>query len=125
MKRSKRYTEAERKDLISQFSHSQLSANAFCRAQGISTVSLALWRKRYSVHLPGPTSPRPTALGAAPTWVPVLVREDSTRPPPQAGYVLAADAARLEVPRGFDAHEVAALWQVLTSSTNAFGEVLP
>ncbi|MFN0079859.1 MAG: IS66 family insertion sequence element accessory protein TnpA [Prosthecobacter sp.] len=44
----KRYTEAERKKFISQFQRSAMTAVAFCRAQGISTVSLSLWRKRYN-----------------------------------------------------------------------------
>ena len=124
MKRSKRYTETERKDFISQFHRSHLSASAFCRARGISTVSLALWRKRYAAHCPCPTQPDAAADGGAPSWVPVLVREDVTRPPPvMTCYVLAADAGRLEVPSGFDAREVAALWQVLSAASLTGREV--
>jgi len=117
MKRSKRYTEAERKDFVSQFHHSHLSASAFCRAQGISTASLALWRKRYAAKTQLSAGALPATDCAAPAWVPVLVREDATSPPPAAGYVLAADTGRLEVPRGFDAREVAVLWQVLSAGT--------
>jgi hypothetical protein len=117
MKRFKRYTEAERKDFISQFHHSHLSASAFCRAQGISTVSLTLWRKRYATKTQLPARAVTATDRAAPAWVPVLVREDATRPPPATCYVLAADSGRLEVPRGFDAGEVAVLWQVLSAGT--------
>lgn len=120
MKRSKRYTEAERKDFISQFHHSGLCASAFCRAQGISTVSLALWRKRYAAksRRQRPARALQATAVTAPAWVPVLVRDDASSPPaPAACYVLVADAGSLQVPRGFDAREVAALWQVLSPST--------
>jgi transposase-like protein len=118
MEKTKRYTEAERKNLISQFHRSHLSASAFCRARGISTVSLALWRKRYAAHSPHLSRHAQATDGAAPAWVPVLVRdEEMTCPPPlAAAYVLATNTGRLEVPRGFDAREVAALWQVLSAA---------
>jgi hypothetical protein len=114
----KRYTESQRKEFISQFQHSNLTAVAFCRARGFSTVSLALWRKRYAKTQQSIQPARPSLRGPAPgPWVPVVVRDDVTRPPQGACYVLISDTGRLEVPRGFDAQEVGALWQVLTAVT--------
>ena len=126
----KRYTETERIGFLSRFQHSNLSAAAFCRAQGISPVSLAQWRKRYAR---GPMERSPTegedAQGTPACWLPVVVRShdaadsssssSSALPSSVTGteYALIAQAGRLEVPRGFDAREVVALWQMLHASS--------
>ena len=83
-------------------------------------MSLALWRKRYAAKSPRSARARPATDGAAPAWVPVLVRDDVSIPPQAAAaacYALVAPTGRLEVPRGFDAREVAALWRVLSSGS--------
>lgn len=119
----KRYTEAERKQFISQFQRSAMSTAAFCRARGISTVSLGLWRRRYG------STRRVADVAPAPAWVPVLLRPEPPAPPHferPAGYALTAASGRLEVPLGFDAREVAALWRIMTASAAATGaEVAP
>jgi transposase-like protein len=114
----KRYTQAERQQFISKFQRSAMSAVAFCRAQGISTVSLSLWRKRYG------TTRGVLAEAAAAPWVPVVLRSEAVPSPPSPQmehYALIAPSARLEVPRGFDAREVGALWQIITAAPAASG----
>jgi hypothetical protein len=119
----KRYTEAERKQFISQFHLSGLSALAFCRLHGISTPTLSAWRRRFE----GLSSPSPATLNLAPApWVPVVLGTQTPTPYQNGSldaphYRLIAPAASLAVPRGFDAGEVAALWQMI--SPNAGAEV--
>lgn len=73
-------------------------------------MSVASWRKRYAAHSLLLSRSAPAADGEAPPWVPVLVREDvagAQQPFEATCYILAADTERLEVPRVFDAREVA------------------
>lgn len=114
----KRYTEAERKQFISHFQRSATSAVAFCRAQGISTVSLSLWRKRYG------TARRVVTDAASAPWVPVVLRSEAMSSPHTAHYALVTPSARLEVPHGFDVQEVGSLWHIITATPAAGTEVV-
>jgi hypothetical protein len=107
----KRYTEAERKKFISQFQRSAMTAVAFCRAQGISTVSLSLWRKRYDR-----TASTLSVAATSSAWVPVALRPAAVATPQPAHYTLISPTARLEVPHGFDAREVGALWRIISAA---------
>jgi transposase-like protein len=107
-----RYTETERQHMVRAFEGSGESATAFCRRQGVSTVSLAQWRKRYarrqSVSVPA----------AASSWVPVVIT-DAGAPAMAAGrlcYRMACGDFRLEVPAGFAPDEVRQLWELLAGA---------
>jgi hypothetical protein len=104
-----RYTETERQYMVRAFEGSGESAAAFCRRQGVSTVSLAQWRKRYAGRHPvsGPA--------AASSWVPVVLT-DAGAPAVAAGgvcYRMACGDFQLEVPGGFAPDEVRQLWELL------------
>lgn len=97
-----------------------MSAVAFCRARGISTVSLGLWRKRYGLtHRVANDG----SVLSPPPWVPVVLRQatpalpQTELPERPARYALVAASGRLEVPHHFDAREVGALWRILTAAT--------
>lgn len=96
-----------------------MSAAAFCRRHGMSTVSLANWRRRYiggeaaAIDGSTPASPR------SPQWLPVMLSSAGPHSPAPCtgGYVLAGQDCRLEVPRAFDAAEVRELWHILLLNT--------
>ena len=113
----RRYTETERRRIVRAFESSGLSATAFCRRRGVSTVTLAHWRKRYpwttATPAPGATRPAP--------WLPVVLtgagslsalREESR-------YLMVCGDCRLEVPPGFAPGEVRELWQLLAEGRPA------
>ena len=117
----KRYHPVQRKQFVSKFERSAISAVAFCRLHGFSTVSLAKWRKRYGACSRGGAPPEGAAAASTPApdslatgqWVPVVVGSDGPSSVSPSGYVLVAHHGRLEVPRGFDEREVGVLWQVI------------
>jgi len=103
----KGYSEDERRALVGAFEASGMSATAFCRQAGITVVTLGHWRERL-----GRGRPRTSRHVSTPQWVPVVVDGDSGGAP-VGGYVLTNGPARMEVPRGFDLREVAALWRMV------------
>lgn len=112
----KRYSEAQRVGFVTEHERSGLGAAEFCRRRGISTVSLANWRRRHGRRK---TAQPPDAS----RWLPVSIagpvaQAGATQ---QGGYVLRLADARLEVPRGFDPDEVRALWRLLQADEG--GEV--
>jgi hypothetical protein len=62
----RRYTDAERRRAVKDFECGGIRAAEFCRRRGVSSVSLALWRRRYS----GSTHCSPAD---APPWPPVVI----------------------------------------------------
>jgi Transposase len=110
----RRYTETERRRIVRAFAASGMSATAFCRRRGVSTVTLAQWRKRLE-QAPDPTASVPPSR----SWLPVVI-SDGGSPQPLPGtacYRLVCGDWRLEVPAGFDLNEVRALWQLLAGGT--------
>jgi len=101
----KRYSEKERRALVGDYERSGMSAAAFCRQAGITAVTLAHWRRRLSRR-----SPKHAKETPAPQWVPVVVDHGGEM---ASCYVLTDDSVRLEVPRGYDFKEVAALWRMM------------
>ena len=107
----RRYTETERQRIVRAFEASGLSATTFCRRWGVSTVTLAQWRKRFE-RTPGPAALVPAS--PAP-WLPVVLTGAGS-PPAATGavcYRLVCGDFRLEVPAGFSPGEVRQLWQLL------------
>jgi hypothetical protein len=76
----RRYTEIERQRIVQAFESSTLSASAFCLREGVSTVTLARWRKR---------CPQETAISAPrrtpASRLPVVSR--CREPAPAAGRI--------------------------------------
>jgi transposase-like protein len=107
----KRYSKVERIEIVREHERSGQSAAAFCRQRGVSAGSLANWRKRYAG-----AEQRMPAVGEVLPWIPVVVTEAAVDSGKAAGYVLAAEGLRLEVPRGFDAEETRVLWQLLRTA---------
>jgi len=68
-----RYTDAERRRAVKDFECGGIRAAEICRRRGMSSVSLALWRRRYS----GNTHSVPAAV---PSWLPVVIADAD--PPP-------------------------------------------
>jgi transposase-like protein len=64
----RRYTDAERRRAVKDFECGGISAAGFCRRRGMSSVSLAQWRRRYS----GSTHSSPAAV---PPWLPVGIAD--------------------------------------------------
>jgi hypothetical protein len=62
----RRYTDAERRWAVKDFECGGISAAEFCRRRGISSVSLAQWR-RYSGNADSPA--------AVPPWLPVVTAD--------------------------------------------------
>ena len=90
----RRYTETERQRIVRAFESSGLSATAFCRRRGVSTVTLAHWRKRYpraaATSAPDTTLPAP--------WLPVILT-DAASPPSlreASRYLMVCGDCRLE-----------------------------
>ena len=115
----KRYSETERRRLVRAFDESGESAAAFCRRQGVTAVTLAQWRKRYSppagvAASPGPR-PKPQS---GPSWLPVVLSDGAGVPAGPDGplYRMGRGDLRLEVPAGFDPGEVRQLWELLVSA---------
>ncbi len=111
----RRYTEIERQRIVQAFESSTLSASAFCLREGVSTVTLARWRKR---------CPQETAISAPrrtppASWLPVVLSDAGSPPPPRDGsrYLMVCGDCRLEVPPGFAPGEVRQLWQLLAGAT--------
>ena len=113
----RRYTETERQRIVRDFESSGLSATAFCRRRGVSTVTLAQWRKRYprTAATSAPDTPR-----TAP-WLPVVLTGAGSLPALREGspYLMVCGDCRLEVPPGFAAGEVRQLWQLLAEGRPA------
>ena len=107
----KRYSKVERVEIVREHERSGQSAVAFCRQRGVSAGSLANWRKRYVG-----AEPRTPAVGEVLPWIPVVVTMDGVDSDKAAGYVLAAEGLRLEVPGGFDPEETRVLWQLLRTA---------
>lgn len=107
----KRYTDSQRRRMVQSFEGSGESAVAFCRRRGVSTVSLAQWRKRYGES---PAEPGGAPQTGSP-WLPVMLTGPSDRQTAEGGvlYVLISGSARLEVAAGFSLREVSQLWQLL------------
>jgi transposase-like protein len=89
----KRYTEEQRREVVSDFEASGLGLLAFCRDRGICTGSLTAWRKRYGgaiarppaghwLTLPVDARPprRPTAAAGAPSNLLAMDFPLDTRP---------------------------------------------
>lgn len=113
----RRYTETERQRIVRAFESSGLSATAFCLRRGVSTVTLAHWRKRY---------PRTSAPAAPDTtrpvpWLPVVLTGAGNLPAPgeESRYLMVCGDCRLEVPPGFAPGEVRQLWQLLAEGRPA------
>jgi hypothetical protein len=64
----RRYTDAERRRAVKDFECGGISAAEFCRRRGMSSVSLAQWRRRYS----GNAHSVPSAV---PPWLPVVIAD--------------------------------------------------
>lgn len=113
----RRYTETERQRIVRAFELSGLSAAAFCRRRGVSTVTLAHWRKRYprtaATSTPAATHPAP--------WLPVILTDAGSPPSLREAsrYLMVRGDCRLEVPPGFAAGEVRQLWQMLAEGSPA------
>jgi hypothetical protein len=103
----RRYTDAERRRAVKDFECGGISAAEFCRRRGMSSVSLAQWRRRYS----GNAHSVPAAV---PPWLPVVIA-DADQPAADSGvvYVMIAGTRRLEVPPGFSPADVQVLWSIL------------
>jgi hypothetical protein len=103
----RRYTDAERRRAVKDFECGGISAAEFCRRRGMSSVSLAQWRRRYS----GNAHSVPAAV---PPWLPVVIT-DADQPAADSGvvYVMIAGTRRLEVPSGFSPADVQVLWSIL------------
>jgi transposase-like protein len=113
----RRYTEPERQRIVRAFESSGLSATAFCRRRGVSTVTLAHWRKR--CQQPAITS-APDTMRPAP-WLPVVLTDAGSLPALREGspYLMVCGDRRLEVPPGFAPGEVRQLWQLLAEGRPA------
>ena len=113
----RRYTETERQRIVRAFESSALSATAFCRRRGVSTVTLAHWRKRYprTTATSAPDATRPAA------WLPVMLTDAGSPPSLREAspYLMVRGDCRLEVPPGFAAGEARALWQLLAEGRPA------
>ena len=113
----RRYTETERQRIVRAFESSALSATAFCRRRGVSTVTLAHWRKRYprtaATSAPDTTRPAP--------WLPVVLTGAGSLPAlrEESRYLMVCGDCRLEVPPGFAPGEARALWQLLAEGRTA------
>ena len=103
----RRYTDAERRRAVKDFECGGISAAGICRRRGMSSVSLAQWRRRYS----GSTHSPPAAV---PPWLPVVIA-DADPPTVDASvvYVMIAGTRRLEVSPGFSPADVQVLWSIL------------
>ena len=64
----RRYTDAERRRAVKDFECGGIGAAEFCRRLGMSSVSLAQWRQRYS----GNAHSVPSAV---PPWLPVVIAD--------------------------------------------------
>ena len=109
----RRYTDSQRQHIIRSFAASGQSAAAFCRQHGVSTVTLAQWRKRYGQSRQEPAAaPRPDR-----SWLPVVITGPGDSSPAESRrYVMSVGGCRLEVPAGFAPGEVAQLWQLLAGA---------
>ena len=109
----RRYTDSQRQHIIRSFAASGQSAAAFCRRHGVSTVTLAQWRKRFGQARQEPVA----ASGMAPSWLPVVITGPGDSSPAESRrYVMSVGPCRLEVPAGFAPGEVAQLWQLLAGA---------
>ena len=113
----RRYIETERQRIVRAFESSGLSAAAFCRRRGVSTVTLAHWRKRYPQSA---TASTPVATRPAP-WLPVILTDAGSPPSLREAsrYLMVCGDCRLEVPPGFAPGEVRQLWQLLAEGRPA------
>jgi hypothetical protein len=113
----RRYTDAERRRAVKDFECGGISAAEFCRRRGMSSVSLAQWRRRYS----GNAHSVPAAV---PPWLPVVIA-DADQPAADFGvvYVMIAGTRRLEVSvtRGTTSHGEAEMAKVSDYGIFDFG----
>lgn len=105
----KRYTERERRQLLSEYRDWNGSAAAFCRKRGVSVGSLSLWRRRY-----GSVSKGSKGESGAGAWLPVVLESAGRGGGEPERYVLeSAAGARIKVPGSFDIAEVRRLWELI------------
>ena len=102
----RRRSRAEAGQLVAEYEASGLNRVEFCRKQGLSLATLARYRKRQAQGSP--------ATGNR--WV--EVKESACRPVQEGGAssglaVALRSGRRIEVGRGFDAHTLAQLLDVL------------
>ncbi len=102
----RRRSRAEAGQLVAEYEASGLSRVEFCKKQGLSLATLARYRKRQTQGSPA----------AGTRWV--EVKESAGRPalgiPASSGLAVALPSGRrIEVGRGFDAHTLAQLLDVL------------
>ena len=112
----RRYTESERRRTVRAFEASGLSAAAFCRRRGVSTVTLAQWRKRWAQSPVPRDAPDPTPR---PSWLPVVIAGAGSLPAGRDSfaYRMVRGDFRLEVPPGFTLSEVRQLWELLAGES--------
>jgi hypothetical protein len=102
----RRRSRAEAGQLVAEYEASGLSQVEFCREQGLSLATLARYRKRQTQGSPA----------AGNRWA--EVKESAGRPalggPAGSGLAVALPrGCRIEIGRGFDAHTLAQLLDVL------------
>jgi hypothetical protein len=102
----RRRSRAEAGQLVAEYEASGLSQVEFCQKQGLSLATLARYRKRQTQDSPA----------AGDRWV--EVKESAGHPaqgiPASSGLaVVLPSGRRIEVGRGFDAHTLAQLLDVL------------
>jgi Transposase len=109
----RRYPDSERRRIVRDFNSSGLSAAAFCRRRGVSTVTLANWRRRFA-H--GDVAAEMTDQVSRPSWLPVVISGEGSSPfARDVVYRMLCGECRLEVPSGFAPGEVRQLWEMLAS----------
>ena len=102
----RRRSRAEAGQLVAEYEASGLNRVEFCRSQGLSLATLARYRKRQAQGSPADGN----------RWV--EVKESAGRPvlegPASSGLAVALGSGRrIEIGRGFDAHTLAQLLDVL------------
>jgi hypothetical protein len=105
----KRYTERERRQLLSEYKNWNGSAADFCRKRRVSVGSLSLWRRRYEA-----VSERPDEDAGGRAWLPVVLESAGRGGGEAECYVLeSATGARIKVPGNFDIVDVRRLWELI------------
>ncbi len=92
----RRYTDAERRRAVKDFECGGIRAAEFCRRRGMSSVSLAQWR-RYS----GSTHSVPAAV---PPWLPVVIADAGPQTEDSGAVYVMIAGQGCPVPGGGGAH---------------------
>ena len=99
----RRRSRAEAGQLVAEYEASGLSRVEFCRKQGLSLATLARYRKRQTQD----------SLAAGDRWVEVAGHPAQGIPASSGLAVVLPSGRRIEVGRGFHAHTLAQLLDVL------------